>query len=66
MAVEGNRRLTWLIQAPLITMLDLCDARSPKPIYLGTVADSTAAFVGGKVNKSLQMLQLAARKQAVP
>jgi integrase len=30
--VEGNRRLTWLIQAPLITMLDLHDARSPKPI----------------------------------
>src|SRR5438105_3937331 len=30
--VEGNRRLTWLGQAPLITMLDLQDARSPKPI----------------------------------
>jgi hypothetical protein len=30
--VEGNRRLTWLAQAPLITMLDLQDARSPKPI----------------------------------
>jgi integrase len=30
--VAGNRRLTWLGQAPLITMLDLQDARSPKPI----------------------------------
>ena len=30
--VEGNRRLTWLAQTPRITMLDLKDARSPKPI----------------------------------
>ncbi len=29
--VEGNRRFTWLGQAPLITMLDLHDSRSPKP-----------------------------------
>ena len=30
--VEGNRRLTWLGQAPLLTMLKLDDARPPKPI----------------------------------
>ncbi len=30
--VDGNRRLTWLAQAPLLTMLDLQDARHPKPI----------------------------------
>jgi len=30
--VQGNLRLTWLAQAPLISMLDLKDARSPKPI----------------------------------
>ena len=44
--VEGNRRLTWLGQAPLITMLDLEDARSPKPITLGAATCSTAAPVG--------------------
>ena len=30
--VEGNLRLTWLVQAPLISMLDLRDTRAPKPI----------------------------------
>lgn len=30
--VEGNRRLTWLGQAPLLTMLKLDDTRPPKPI----------------------------------
>jgi hypothetical protein len=30
--VEANRRLTWLVQAPLISMLDLHDARLPQPI----------------------------------
>ena len=30
--VEENRRITWLAQAPLITMLDLDYARPPKPI----------------------------------
>lgn len=33
--VEGNRRLTWLAQAPLISLLDLSDARLPKPITWG-------------------------------
>ena len=28
----GNQRLTWLVQAPLISMLDLRDTRAPKPI----------------------------------
>jgi len=30
--VGGNQRLTWLVQAPLISMLDLRDTRAPKPI----------------------------------
>lgn len=30
--VEGNLRLTWLSQAPLLTLLPLDDARAPKPI----------------------------------
>jgi hypothetical protein len=48
--VEGNRRLTWLGQAPLITMLDLQDARSPKPL-----PGHSSAFSAHLSNHSAQM-----------
>jgi integrase len=63
--VEGNRRLTWLGQPPLLTMLDLDDARAPKPISWGQQRVLLPHLSSHSAQMALFVLNSGARDAAV-